>query len=165
MIRQRIWVCLWKKYWGSKSTYRLVVKIFATSTSSVSGTLSIFNLPNRKGICGNTNWGGHVNMFWNHLWIPSWRPIIFGQTQCKRTLYYTRGRWRFKKKGQKKWCIVFRKMMMVTMNPSIIKMNISLSGEIMTIVFTMNRMIITMEILVGFVEQMITENPGCTSAQ
>ena len=35
----------------------------------------------------------------------------------------------------------------------------------MTIVFTMNRMIITMEILVGFVEQMITENPGCTSAQ
>ena len=48
-------------------SYRLVVKIFATSTTSVSGTLSIFNLPNRKGICGNTNWGGHGNMFWNHL--------------------------------------------------------------------------------------------------
>ena len=145
--------------------YRLVVKFFATSTTSVSGTLSIFNLPNGKWICGNTNLRGQENMFWNHLWIPSWRPIIFGQTQRRRTLYNTRGRWSFRKKGQKKWCIVFRKMMMVTMNPSIIKMNISLSGEIMTIVFTMNWMIITMEILVGFVGQMITENPGCSSAR
>ena len=69
------------------------------------------------------------------------------------------------KEGQNKWCIVFRKIkMMVTMSPNIIKMNISLSGEIMTVVFTMNRMIITMEILVGFVGQMITENPGCSSA-
>ena len=50
-------------------------------------------------------------------------------------------------------------MMMVTMNPSIF------AREIMTIVFTMNRMIITIEILVGFVGQMITENPGCSSAR
>ena len=66
-------------------SYRLVVKIFATSSTSVSGTLSIFNLPNGKWICGNTNWRGQGNMFWNHLWIPSWRSIIFGQTQHRRT--------------------------------------------------------------------------------
>ena len=88
-------------------SYRLVVKIFATSTTSVSGTLSIFNLPNRKGICGNTNWGGHGNMFWNHLWIPSWRSIIFDQTQRRRALYYTRGQWPFKKKRVKRSGVLF----------------------------------------------------------
>ena len=45
-------------------------------------------------------------------------------------------------------------------------MKISLvAGEMMTIVFTINRMIITMEILVGFVGQMITKNPVCSSAR
>ena len=120
-------------------------------------TLSIFNLPNGKWICGNTNWRGQGNMFWNHLWIPSWRSIIFGQTQHRRTLYYTRGRWPFKK--------LFYEDDDDGDNESEYHQDEHIfAGEIMTIVFTMNRMIITMEILVGFVGQMITENPGCSFA-